>query len=280
MDESISLVIMIAGQQYAGKTEVGLRLKKRLAKIGIPKGAIAYTPIARGLKDIYCAYKGITRPTLEETKAAHREELQALGDDLRKVRPDMLMVMALSDGRGLPIRIVDDVRYQSEIDFFSAHCNQVIVIQVDADADTRRIRCETLHGPGSYAGANHASEQIDITSKSLVIDNSHWNQGKLDAYLNEVWDRIVAAVDEVAREPKKERRGRPRKDQPDQPAYYEDPTPSKSSVDLPPLQKPSAFTPDTLVPQTPSQTPRDPEAEDALKHETDNALNALFNEKN
>lgn len=281
-----NLTILIAGPQYAGKSEVCARIKKRLTRLGIAKGLVAHTPIAKGLKDIFCAYKGIPLTSLAGNKALYRKELQALGDDLRKVRPDMLTTMALRNGFSLPIRIIDDVRYQEEVDFFSQNPDSgtVLLIKMSADADTRRVRCETLHGAGSYSGEDHPTEQAEVTWKPPVvgieIDNTHWNQSKLDAYIDEVWPAILTAIEGLPKQPVRERRGRPPKN-----SKIETPTenPPAVNVDLPPWvagSKPSEVGPESMLPVPPKEdTAINPDVDKKVKEETDAALNALFNEK-
>lgn len=186
------LVVLLAGQQYVGKTTIAKAITKKLVKLGIDRSVIGQTSLADPIKRAYAKYKGIPLTSVSKHKAAYRGDLQRLGDLFRSFDPDFLLKTAYFASEA-PIRIVDDVRYQNEINFFKENSAVVITIEVVADPETRMVRCETIYGPGAFANEDHASETQELTSNFTVV-NSFEVQKQLNASLDPAWKAIVSAI--------------------------------------------------------------------------------------
>ena len=136
-------LVAVSGKQYAGKDQLADWLMAALTqRFGT---AVAKTPIAGAIKQLYAQQNSLSLCQLEAHKAQHRSGLIALGNWGRGQSPDFWLERVLEAAEEFNgITVVSDMRLPREYDRFKA--SGAVLVRVEADRAVRQARAESLGG--------------------------------------------------------------------------------------------------------------------------------------
>ncbi len=103
-----------------------------------------------------------------------RQLLQAIGESMRKINPDVWINYAIKRARDHKYVIIDDVRYENEISALKRE--GFTIIYLDIDRDTQLLRLQDTYGDNYQHHANgdhHESERADEYQNHADIRLTH-----------------------------------------------------------------------------------------------------------
>lgn len=181
-------VILLGGKMYSGKSTAGA---------GIAQGSEfrwAVQPLAGLIKKMVNLYHGLTAEEALARKEEIRPDYQRFGTEtVRENFADDFWVRTCMNQNG-KLKIIDDCRYQNEMEIIREMSAKVITIWVHADDPVRQKRCEALGREWKPGNLSHASE------KGFTGEEDFWDyrfENNLDSVfpLLQALDPLIDLID-------------------------------------------------------------------------------------
>ena len=167
-------IILLSGKAESGKTTSALFIKEELINKGFAQNRILHTNYAGALKFICKSFFGWNG----EKNESGRRLLQEIGTDVvRKKDPDfwvkfMLSILQMFE-RYWDYVIIDDVRFENEIEIMKNSFDSVVTIKVKRDNYENHLTEEQRQHPSETALDNYEFDYVvsnsgDIKFKQVI----------------------------------------------------------------------------------------------------------------